>query len=623
MDLRDVLSGRILDQIIGKVDVAKGEYTVLVLDKAATKIVSSACKMQDVLARGVTLVESLEKMRAPMKLDAIYIMEPTLESVNKFLPDWDGSGQVKEPLYKCAHVFFTESCPDELFKKFGDPRIRRYLKALKEADICFLANESRVFTFNYPNAFLDFYKTDHGAKGPLFTKLASQLASLCYALEEYPTIRYRQGLTRIKDFADIVQNKLDGFKDENPNLGTIGRKSKSQLIILDRGFDPVTPILHHLTIQAMVYDLMKIENDQYSYKFKNQLGLENEKKAQLDESDNSWSSMRHQHLAEATKKVSSLVKDFLAEKKMSKVEGDVSLKSLHALMQQLPQYRRQLNQFMLQFNIVEEALRLYEANKYDTICRLEQTLATGEDENQEQVLDGMKLIIPALLDDKSSSENKARIVALYLLMSKGGVTPDTFARLMQHSNIIGNMRTTLLNLQYLGVNVIKDKGNASPNVLKRIPRDPSKYYPQSRWVPILQDILEYTMDEKLDYSYCAGTRGPVASDGKASGEAAHKGSDLDAKSKRGWVWQRGTGVPGGPKGSSGSQGAIGGRATIIVFIMGGVTYAELRLVYELMSTKIDENRKYADNYSIVIGSTDLVTPTKFFNLVEKLPPIVA
>ena len=191
---------------------------------------------------------------------------------------------------------------------------------------------------------------------------------------------------------------------------------------------------------------------------------------------------------------------------------------------------------------------------------------------------------------------------------------------MQHSNIIGDMRTTLLNLQYLGVSVIKEKGKSTPNTLKRIPRDASKYYPQSRWVPILQDILEYSMEDKLDFSYCAGTKGPPPSDGKSNGGAGQKGTG-DVRSARGWVWQRGVTPASGA--SSGSQGVVGDRATIIVFIMGGVTYAELRLVYDLMNTRMEENRKYADNYNIVIGSTDIVTPIKFFNLVQKLPPVVA
>ena len=79
-------------------------------------------------------------------------------------------------------------------------------------------------------------------------KMSEKLATLCSTLGECPNIRYRSDeFNRNKEFAKMLQEKLDAYKND---MESDPEKSKSTVLILDRGFDTVTPLLHGLTYQV-------------------------------------------------------------------------------------------------------------------------------------------------------------------------------------------------------------------------------------------------------------------------------------------------------------------------------------------------------------------------------------
>ncbi|WWC92625.1 uncharacterized protein L201_007584 [Kwoniella dendrophila CBS 6074] len=640
MPLRDLLKKRFTSAIQS---IPPPAWKILITDDHSQALLDTVYKNFDILQQNVTSVEPLHSPRPPMSVDAIYLLTPTAQNVDRILADFNG-----RRTYKSAHLYFIDGIDDRLAQKLTDGLQGGVLQAFVELYCNVWAIEDRVFSLKSPGAFFTMF-------GPLGGAASADLALEAFeddvkvsgrsilnflaTIDESPYIRYYQphhhsplgplaaqaqasapvqqqapqslrwrsamggsktpevvGEHLSKKIATQVQNDLDEYLQNNPEFPPASGRPKGVLFVVDRSMDPAAPLLHEFWYQAMVNDLLKIDDGvKYRYKYTNTIGGIEEKIADLTEADPVWCSVRHLHMKDAIDTLMTDFGKFAQDHAGFSGGGNVNVNDLKDMLASLPQFQTQREQFSLHLDMAQECMGLFEKKKLSLVANVEQCCATGYTSEGKAPKTLVEEMVP-LLDDRVNitSLDKVRIMALYILF-RDGVADEDRRRLYQHARLSISEQDMVNNLIHLGVKVIKDSSRSVKSRIKQKPSNAEGEYELSRYKPIVQMMLEDQSSSRLDQSNF-----PYLRDAPAEAQTSLRaGNSLAAPSQSGSLRSA---RPTWHKAPSARMNNTEGKQRLIIFIAGGMTYSEMRCAYTVGQ---------ALGKDVYIGSTHVLTPEIF------------
>eukprot|EP01039_Chlorochromonas_danica_P009995 gene9995-11054_t len=434
--------------------------------------------------------------------------------------------------------------------------------------------------------------------------LGRKLANVCITLNEHPCIRYQGSSPFSRDVATALHQTLTAYKRANPTFWCYGddrhnERERAQVLILDRSFDPLSPLMHEYTYQAMVNDLLEVDDGVITYKTVLNRGTEEEHKALLNENDEMWTELRHQHIARVIEIIKERMQDIIqnnAGAALAKKSGsDMNITSMAAAVKKLPEYTQTMTKMGEHVNVAQQCMDAFGRQGLLNLSQIEQTISTGVDEDGKEVK-GQKLfqLVSDSLRTPMAKEQKMRLVAIYFISQRGIPGSEEFinqifqvARLSQTDvKTITNFERILACSQ-LPAAAEEKKGGLFSSIFggakapKHAPT-PEGEYADTRHVCLLRAYLEQLLAGNLPTDKFP-----------AMGPALSAGPKSEAKSVRRFGAASRFGKKDGANFSGGRN---------LVFIAGGVAYAEMRVCYELMAKEQKE---------IIVGSTHVMNPSQY------------
>nr|GME08432.1 vacuolar protein sorting-associated protein 45 homolog [Ipomoea batatas] len=379
---------------------------VLILDSDTVSIVSVVYSQSDLLKKEVFLVELLDSTsmsKEPMShLKAVYFLRPTSENIQQM------RRQLAKPRFGEYHLFFSNILRDTQIHILADSDEHEVVQQLQEFYADFVAVDPYHFTLNMASNHMYMLPAvvDPSGLQRFCDRAVDGLAALFLSLKQRPVIRY----SRTSDIAKrVAQEAAKLMYQQESGLFDFRRSEVSPLLlVIDRRDDPVTPLLNQWTYQAMVHELIGIQDNKVDLRRIGKLPKDQQEVVLSSEQDSFFKANMHENFGDIGMNIKKMVDVF---QQVSKSNQNIqTIEDMVKFVDNYPEYRKMHGNVSKHVTLVTEMSKLVEERKLMLVSQTEQELACNGGQGA-----AFEAVTNLLNDESISDIDRLRLVMLYAL----------------------------------------------------------------------------------------------------------------------------------------------------------------------------------------------------------------
>ncbi|WVW83283.1 hypothetical protein I302_105302 [Kwoniella bestiolae CBS 10118] len=449
---------------------------VLLLDAHTTPVVSMVTTQSELLAHEVYLTDRIDNInREPLNhLSCIAFLSPSETSIEAV------KNELIKPRYGGYWLYFSNTLTKTQIEGMASVDEFEVVKEVQEYFADFLAQYPSHFSLT-PAALADggdgpsnppiFLPPPQHLPPPTLNTHLNTILSVLLSLKKKPIIRYEKMSLAGKKLAMEVQSAMTNapYKDLFDFRGTNG--PAPLLLILDRRNDPVTPLLSQWTYQAMVHELLGINNGR--------VRIDGEEKIELRDlvlstsSDPFYSQNLFANFGDLGASISSYVTEY--QQRNSSINPSSSssnsanrietVADMKRFIEEYPEFKKLSGNVTKHVTLVGELSKIVERDGLLEISEVEQSLSSVESHASD-----LRSVQTLISSPKTRPANKLRLAILYALRYQkliGNQIPQVIDNLISNGVSADKARLVYVMLNFAGADIRQDDLFMNENFFSR------------------------------------------------------------------------------------------------------------------------------------------------------------